>query len=59
MTHPIGSTGSTKDEGSRQESKKRPRLLGISDLSDDLIGNIFKFLGRGHFLFVAGTSPLF
>jgi len=35
------------------------RLLGISDFSDDLIGMVFGFLGRGHFLFVAGTSRQF
>ena len=48
-----------EDEGNRKKSKKRPRLLGISDFSDDLIEKIFKFLGRGHFLFVAGTSRQF
>jgi len=30
-----------------------------SHLSDDLIGNVFTFLGSGHFLFVAGTSRHF
>ena len=39
--------------------KLRHSLLGISDLSDDLIGMVFSFLGRGHFLFIAGTSRRF
>ena len=55
MDHQIGSAGSTEDEGNIQKSKKRPRVSGIADLSDDLIGKAFKFLGHGHFLFVAGT----
>ena len=33
--------------------------VGIPDLSDDLIGTIFQFLGPGQFLFVAGTSRQF
>ena len=40
-------------------TRRRPRLLGISDFSDDIIAEVFKFLGRGHFLFVAGTSRQF
>ena len=40
-------------------TRRRPRLLGISDFSDDIIAEVFKFVGRGHFLFVAGTSRQF
>ena len=40
-------------------TRKRPRLLRISDFSDDIIAEVFKFVGRGHFLFVAGTSRQF
>ena len=50
--------GST-EEVAQEEGMKRPRLLGISDLSDDVVGEVFKYLGRGHFLFVAGTSRQF
>ena len=42
-----------------RKRKKRSRPLVISDLSDDLIGKVFAFLGRGHFLFIAGTSRRF
>ena len=42
-----------------RKRKKRSRPLAISDLSDDLIGKVFAFLGRGHFLYVAGTSRHF
>ena len=48
-----------EDEGNFKKSKKRPRMLGISDLSDDLIGKVFNFLGNGQFIFVAGTSQQF
>jgi len=42
--------------GSAEEvATKRYRLLGIYDLSDDVIGMIFKFFWARHFLFVAGT----
>ena len=45
---------------SKQKEKKRPRRsLGISDLSDDLIENVLKFVGRGNFLFVAAISRQF
>ena len=33
--------------------------MGISDFSDDIIAEVFKFVGRGHFLFVGGTSRQF
>ena len=46
-------------EVGKQNEAKISRLLGISDFSDDVIGEVFQFLGRGHFLFVAGTSPQF
>ena len=63
MNHHIMMGSSTADEevGKKDEAKRsRSCLLGISDLSDDLIGKmIFKFVGRGHFLFVAGTSRHF
>ena len=49
MSNPVLSTGSAEDEGNFQKSKKRPRVSGIADLSDDLIGKVFKFLGHGHF----------
>ena len=51
--------GSTEEVAQEEEGMKRPRLLGISDLSDDVVGEVFKYLGRGHFLFVAGTSRQF
>ena len=50
--------GST-EEVAQEEGMKRPRLLGISDLSDDVVGEVVKFLGSGHFLFVAGASRQF
>ena len=40
-------------------TRRRPRLFGISDFSDDIIAEVFKFVGHGHFLFVAGTSRQF
>lgn len=55
MNHLLGSAVDGDDEN----GTKRPRLLGISDLSDDIIAEVFKFLGSGHFLFVAGTSRQF
>ena len=33
--------------------------MRISDFSDDIIAEVFKFVGSGHFLFVAGTSRQF
>ena len=48
-----------RDELDKEDDTRRSRLLLISDFSDDLIGIILKFLGRGHFLFVAGTSRQF
>ena len=42
-----------------RKRKKRSRPLAISDLSDDLIGKVFAFLGQGNFLFIAGTSRRF
>ena len=33
--------------------------LSINDLSDDLLVNIFKFVGRGHNFYVSGTSHRF
>ena len=47
------------EEVTNENGTKRPRLLGISDMSDDVIGEVFKYLGRGHFLFIAGTSRHF
>ena len=45
---------------SKQKKKKTPRpSLGISDLSDDLIEKVLKFVGRGNFLFVAAISKQF
>jgi len=42
-----------------EDDTRRPRFLTISDISDDLIEEVFKFLGQGHFLFVAITSRRF
>ena len=55
MKHLMDNT----EEVGKDDEMKRRHLLGISDLSDDVIGEVFKFIGRGHFLFVAGTSRQF
>ena len=49
----------TNTEKVGNDEKRPRRLLGISNLSDGVIGEVFKFLGRGHFRFVAGTSRHF
>ena len=53
-------TSTQGEVGKEDRNTKRPcHSLGISDFSDDLVEEIFKFLGRGHFVFVAGTSRQF
>ena len=74
MNHPMMGSSNQEEEDvavgkQEDDTQKRPRcsrrlrrrrrVLGISDLSDNLIGEVFKFIGRGHFLFVAGTSNQF
>ena len=57
----MGSRAVEKVDKYDDDTKRHRHVSGriISDLSDDIIAEIFKFVGRGNFLFVAGTSRQF